>query len=61
MMDLQRAVADAKLAMSNEAGERALRLRAEALRAVIHRIERAFTATGQTKGGYGKKTRDWRR
>ena len=33
----------------------ALRQRAESLRAIIHRIECTFTATGQTGGGWGKK------
>jgi hypothetical protein len=55
MLDLQQAVADAKLAMQNDAGERALRQRAEALRAVIERIECSFVATGYTRGGPGKK------
>jgi hypothetical protein len=56
MNDLQRAIDDAKLAMKAEADERALRRRAEALRGVIQRIECTFTATGQTGGGWGKKT-----
>jgi hypothetical protein len=54
-LDLRTAIADAKLAMENQAGERVLRQRAEALRAVIQRIECTFTATGQTGGGWGKK------
>jgi len=53
--DLQLAVADAKLAMRSEAGERALRVRAEKLRAVIERIECTFTATGKTGSGWGMK------
>jgi hypothetical protein len=55
MLELQTAIADARLAMRSQGGERALRQRAEALRAVIQRIECAFTATGQTGGGWGKK------
>jgi hypothetical protein len=55
MCDLKLAIADAKLAMRAEAGERALRQRAEALRAVVQRIECTFTATGATGGGWGKK------
>ena len=38
-----------------EAGERARRQRAEALRAVIQRIECSLTATGATGVGWGKK------
>jgi hypothetical protein len=55
MLDLRQASADARLAMSSEAGERALRQRAEALRGVIHGIECTFTATGLAKGGRGRK------
>ena len=55
MHDLQLAIANAKLALRSEAGERALRQRAEALRAVVQRIECTFTATGETGGGWGKK------
>jgi hypothetical protein len=54
MHDLQQAIANAKLAMASETGDRALRQRAEALRAVIQRIECTFTATGQSGRGYGK-------
>jgi hypothetical protein len=54
MLDLQRAVTDAKLALRGKSGERNLRRRAEALRAVIQRIECTFTATGATGGGPGK-------
>jgi DNA invertase Pin-like site-specific DNA recombinase len=54
--DLSQAVAEAKRAMHSETGERALRQRAEAIRAVIQRIECTFTATGWHKrGGWGKK------
>jgi hypothetical protein len=53
--DLQQAVAEAKRAMKRVAGERALRQRAEALRAVIQRIECTFTSTGLKGGGWGKK------
>jgi hypothetical protein len=53
--DLQKAIADAKLAMQSKADERALRQRADALRAIVQRIECRFTATGQTGGGWGKK------
>ena len=55
LRDLQQAIADAKVAMKSEAGERALRQRAEALQAVVRRIECTFTATGQTGGGWGNK------
>jgi hypothetical protein len=41
--------------MRNEAGERALRQRAEKLRAVIQRIECTFTAAGAAGGGWGKR------
>src|SRR5262249_54002791 len=51
MNDLQRANADAKLALRREASDRDLRQRAEALRAVVQRIECTFTATGQTVAG----------
>jgi DNA invertase Pin-like site-specific DNA recombinase len=56
MLDLQRAIRDAKTALQSGAGERALRRRAEALRAVVQRIECTFTATGETGGGWGKKS-----
>jgi hypothetical protein len=55
MPELQRAIADARLAMRAKDGERALRQRAQALRAIIQRIECTFTATGQTGGGWGKR------
>jgi DNA invertase Pin-like site-specific DNA recombinase len=55
MNDLQTAIGEAKRLMRSEAGERALRHRAEAVRAVIQRIECNFTATGETGGGWGKK------
>lgn len=53
--DLQSAIADARLAMRSEQGERALRQRAEAVRGVIQRIECTFTATGAKGGGWGKR------
>lgn len=55
MHDLQTAIADARLALRSEEGERALRRRAEALRGVIQRIECTFTATGAKGGGWGKR------
>ena len=55
MHDLQCAIADAEQSMQSEAGERALRQRAEAIRAVVQRMECTFTATGETGGGWGKK------
>jgi DNA invertase Pin-like site-specific DNA recombinase len=55
MCDLRRAIDDAKRAMEGEAAERALRQRAEALRAIIQRIECTFTKTGETGGGWGKR------
>jgi DNA invertase Pin-like site-specific DNA recombinase len=55
VLDLSRAIKDAQKAMQHDTGERALRLRAEALRAVIQRIECTFVATGETGGGWGKK------
>lgn len=54
MLDLQRAIGDANLAMKQAEGERALRRRAEAIRSVVHRIECTFTATGKTGGGPGR-------
>jgi hypothetical protein len=55
MLDLQEAIEEAKRAFQAEAGEHALRQKAEAVRGVIQRIECTFTATGKTKGGWGKK------
>lgn len=55
MNDHQIAIAAAKRAMQSDSGERALRQRAEALRAVIRRIECTFTATGITGSGWGKR------
>jgi DNA invertase Pin-like site-specific DNA recombinase len=55
LTDLQAALAEAKLAMRSETGERALRQRSEAIRAVIQRIECTFVATGTIKAGGGKK------
>ena len=48
---LRQAITNARLAMKSEAGESALRRRAEALQAVIQRIECTFVATGETKTG----------
>jgi DNA invertase Pin-like site-specific DNA recombinase len=53
--DLQAALAEARLAMRSEQGERALRQRSEAIRSVIQRIECTFKATGQTGAGWGKR------
>jgi DNA invertase Pin-like site-specific DNA recombinase len=53
--DLAKAVKDTQRALTSESGERALRQRAEALQAIIQRIECTFTATGETGGGWGKK------
>jgi DNA invertase Pin-like site-specific DNA recombinase len=53
--DLRDAINQAKRAMKSETGERALRLRAEALRGIIQRIECTFTSTGRKGGGWGKK------
>jgi hypothetical protein len=55
ILDLSQAVSEAQRAMLSETGERALRQRAQALRAVIQRIECTFTVTGHTGGGPGKK------
>jgi hypothetical protein len=41
--------------MKSKDGERALRQGAEAIRAVVQRIECTFTATGQKGGGWGRK------
>jgi DNA invertase Pin-like site-specific DNA recombinase len=54
--DLQDAIHAARQAMRGEAGERALRERAEKLRGVIHRIECKFVATDRRRGGWGKKS-----
>ena len=53
--ELSQAIGRACRAMKSEMGERALRLRAKALRAIVQRIECTFTATGQKGGGWGKK------
>ena len=55
MYDLQLAIANAKLVMRKDSGERSLRQLAEALRGVIERIECTFTTTGKSGGGWGKK------
>jgi hypothetical protein len=53
--NLSQSIRDAKLAMRGDTGDRALRQRAEAVRAVIQRIECTFTATGVTGSGWGKR------
>jgi DNA invertase Pin-like site-specific DNA recombinase len=53
--DLAKAVKDAQRALTSENGECALRQSAEALRAIIQRIECTFTATGATGSGWGKR------
>jgi DNA invertase Pin-like site-specific DNA recombinase len=53
--DLQDAIHSAKEAMRAEGGASALRRRAEALRAVVQRIECTFAATGMTGKGAGRK------
>ena len=55
MLELQKAVEDAKIALRAGAAERGLRQRVEKLRAVIHRIDCEFTTTGHTGSGPGKK------
>jgi hypothetical protein len=52
---LQMAVVEAQLAMRDDNDEADLRRRAEALRAVIDRIECTFIATGKRGGGWGMK------
>jgi DNA invertase Pin-like site-specific DNA recombinase len=55
MLGLQQAITDAKLAMHGEGGEQALRQRAEALRAILCRIECEFVVTGKrSRGGPGQ-------
>jgi hypothetical protein len=54
LRELAQAIHAAQKAMASEAGERAFRQRAEALRAVIRRIDCTFTATGKTGGGPGR-------
>jgi DNA invertase Pin-like site-specific DNA recombinase len=55
MHDLQKAIAEARRAMTAEKGERASRRKAEALQSVIERIECTFTATGIKAGRQGGK------
>jgi hypothetical protein len=55
MTDLQEAIHATREAMKSDNDAQALRRRAEALRAIVQRIECTFTATGQTGGGWGKK------
>jgi DNA invertase Pin-like site-specific DNA recombinase len=54
--ELCRAIIEAQDAMRGKDGERALRQRAQALRAVIQRIECRFIATDHAGGGWGKKS-----
>lgn len=56
IIDLQCAIGEARRALRSESGERALRQRAEALRAVIHRMECTFVATGEDGSGRGRKS-----
>jgi DNA invertase Pin-like site-specific DNA recombinase len=55
MRNLNISIVEAQAAMRSQAGERALRQRSQALRAVIQRIECRFTATGKIGSGWGKK------
>jgi hypothetical protein len=55
MRDMQTAIAEARIAMKAESGERAWRQKAEAVRKVIHRIECTFTPTG-LHGTRGKRS-----
>jgi hypothetical protein len=54
MHDLQDAIHAARRAMKDKGGDSALRRKAEALRAVIHRIECGFTATDVREGVRGR-------
>jgi hypothetical protein len=56
--DLYVAVEEAKRAMEAEASERSYRQKAEALRAVIQRVECTFEATGKNGSGWGNKNSD---
>jgi DNA invertase Pin-like site-specific DNA recombinase len=56
MNDLQLAIVEAQRALQGEATAQALRRRAEAIRAIVHRIEVAFRVTGLTGGGRGRKS-----
>lgn len=53
--ELSLAIVQAQQAMRGQDTERALRQRAEALRAVVRRIDCTFKATGQKGGGWGIK------
>ena len=55
LQDLFTAVRGAKEALRADNGKVDLRRKAEAIRAVIQRIECTFTATGEKGGGWGKK------
>ncbi|MFO0825226.1 MAG: recombinase family protein [Gemmataceae bacterium] len=57
MVNLQTAIADARLAMKSENGERALRQRAEALRGILLRIDCEFVSTGTPLHGGPKGSR----
>lgn len=57
MQDLQRAIAEARLAMNGAEGEEALRRRAEVLRSILCRIECEFVLTTRPKKGRGNWTR----
>src|SRR5262249_47394237 len=56
LRELARAVHEAKKALAAASGERALRRRAEAGRAVVGRVGCTFTATGEGGGGWGKRS-----
>jgi DNA invertase Pin-like site-specific DNA recombinase len=55
VQELGIAIGLAEQAMTAAESDRALRQRAQALQAVIQRIECSFTATGLSGGGWGKK------
>jgi hypothetical protein len=56
ILDLQRAVREARASLHTEAGERALLQRAAALRAVVQCVECRFRATGAVGSGWGRKS-----
>jgi DNA invertase Pin-like site-specific DNA recombinase len=58
ILDLQKAVREARASLHTEAGERALKRKAAALRAVIHRIDCTFRPTAQAGQGWGKRATD---
>ncbi len=53
LLDLQAAIASAKMDMTSQRGERSWRLKAESLRAIIQRIECSFSADGIVHGPHG--------